>query len=69
VTIYKNLVINMVDINMVFDRALWCGLIHVADPKACCCCCSRLRLVSIQFFIIFCAIILIQKAYGLYIKK
>jgi hypothetical protein len=31
-TIRKDLEVNELDPNMVFDRALWCHLIHVADP-------------------------------------
>jgi len=31
-TIKKNLVVNGFDPNMVFDRTLWCYLIHVANP-------------------------------------
>jgi len=32
-TIKKDLEINQLDNDMVFDRILWCRLIHVADPS------------------------------------
>jgi len=31
-TLKKDLEINELDRNMVYDRTLWCRLIHVADP-------------------------------------
>jgi len=31
-TIRKDLEINDLDLNIVYDRTLWCNLIHVADP-------------------------------------
>jgi len=31
-TIQKDLEINELNRNMVYDRVLWCHLIHVADP-------------------------------------
>lgn len=31
-TIRKNLEVNELDLNIVYDRKLWCNLIHVANP-------------------------------------
>jgi hypothetical protein len=31
-TIRKNLEVNELDPNVVYDRTLWCNLMHVADP-------------------------------------
>jgi hypothetical protein len=46
-TIRKDLEVNELDLNIVYDRTLWRNLIHVATPLSgirlggCCCCCLR----------------------------
>jgi len=48
VTIRKDLEVNEFNPNIVYDRTLWCNLIHVPTPlsgiRLGCCCCCRLML-------------------------